>query len=100
MSIFFSKINEYFKNQKIETDFDFNHISRYYKDKTFRFVAKDNQPQNNCFLSYKKDGTLNNKITFDLLKDLLEEMWLKKWKQNNYCFPQYGINTQFDIKLN
>ena len=100
MSIFFSKINEYFKNQKIETDFDFNHISRYYKDKTFRFVAKDNQPQNNCFLSYKKDGTLNNKITFDLLKDLLEEIWLKKWKQNNYCFPQYGINTQFDIKLN
>ena len=49
MSLFFTEITDIFKNQTRDNDFDF--ISNHYKDKTFRFISMDFQPQNNCLLS-------------------------------------------------
>ena len=92
MSIFFSQIKDYFKNQTKEIDFIYNYNSNNYKDKTFRFERYDNQPQYNCFLSYFSNGTFNNDNSFELLIDTFKEDWLEEWKKNTYNLNKYRIN--------
>ena len=83
MSIFFKKIQNTFKNQTKE--FDFEKIGTHLKDKTFTFDSKC--VDNNCFLS---DNDENN---FDLLSDYFKDNWLDKWKRKDYSYKNMEVSS-------
>ena len=93
MSSFFSQIEETFRNQTKENDFE--KVDNQYKDKTFRFQAEDPEPEYNCFVSKrsKKDGK-----NFELLEDIFGGKWYKNWKYNNYKSSEFPIE-QKDLEL-